>query len=242
MSRYKVIVRNSPNWRQHKAATLGVSVPSPNWQDEKFASIMDFCAAHFEIIRIDVTDALYRHNFMAEGLPPEQALAQANAMGALWLAQHQDIIDTCPVKTQIVRWAEWYKHPDYQNVLAGFQRAHETNHVLREAVHNDAMEFYRRRQQEPSLLELEKSKAFMVEEMAVITLQARELPSVKIYPGEELKCLHVVRHGLVPEAPTGLEREQFAKIKFEKKGHMPTLPVMGEPGTQRQNAVAVFQP
>ena len=39
MTSYKVIVRNSPNWREHKAATLGVSVISPNWQGNKFAAI-----------------------------------------------------------------------------------------------------------------------------------------------------------------------------------------------------------
>src|ERR1700733_1055442 len=103
MTAYKVEVRNSPGWRNFKAATLGVSAPSPNWQGAKFAAIMGFAAANFETIRIDVTDALYRHNYMAEGLPPNEALARANAMGALWLAQHQDLIDACPVTTQVIR-------------------------------------------------------------------------------------------------------------------------------------------
>ena len=99
MSQYKVIVRNSQGWRNHKAATLGVSVLSPNWQGHKFISIIEFAAAHFETIRVDVTDALYRHNFMAKGISSEQALIQSNALGALWLAQHQDIINACGVKT-----------------------------------------------------------------------------------------------------------------------------------------------
>lgn len=227
MNRYKVEIRNSPGWREQNAATLGVSVSSPNWQGEKFAAILDFAAAHFETIRIDLTDALYRHSFMAEGQPPELALNRANAMGALWLVQHQDIIDACPVKPQIVRWAEWYKHPDYKTVQLGFERAHEMNELLREAVYDDATEFYRRQHRTPSLLELEKSKDFMIEEMAVLTLQARTLPSLKIYPGEELRCLHVVRHGLVPEAPKGLELEQFAKIKFDKKNLVPVPSVAG---------------
>jgi hypothetical protein len=81
MSRYRIIVRNSPHWRDHDAATLGVSVTSSNWQGEKFASIMEFAAANFRVILIDVTDALYRHNFMAESAPPAQALARANSLG-----------------------------------------------------------------------------------------------------------------------------------------------------------------
>ena len=33
-----------------------------------------------------------------------------------------------------------------------------------------------------------------------------------VYPGDDLRCLSVVRHMLAPEAPRGLEREQFANI------------------------------
>ncbi|MDE1900954.1 MAG: tRNA-dependent cyclodipeptide synthase [Alphaproteobacteria bacterium] len=219
MTHYKIEIRNSPGWRQHRVATLGVSVSSPNWHDEKFAATLSFAAANFDAIRIDVTDALYRHSFMAEGLSPKEAMAQANALGSLWLARHQDIIDDCKIKPSIVRWGEWYGHPDYETTLIEFQRAHELNDVLREAVHDDAMEFYRRKQQTPSLLEQEKSKDFMTEELAVLTLQARALPGVRLYPGEELRCLNVVRAGLVPEAPMGLENEQFAKVKFDKRGH-----------------------
>ena len=57
-----------------------------------------------------------------------------------------------------------------------------------------------------------------IEELAVITLQARALPSVKLYPGGELHCLNVVRRELVPEAPKGLEREQFARMSIETRG------------------------
>lgn len=215
MSQYKIIIRNSPGWRNHKAATLGVSVLSPNWQEEKFASILAFATTNFEIIRIDVTDALYRHHFMAEGASPEEALAQANVLGALWLAQHQDIINTSSIKPQVIRWGEWHTHPDYDVTLADIQHAYALNAVLHEAVHNDIMEFYRRKQRDPSQMEYEHSKNYLLEEIAVACLQGRELPSTKIYPGDELLCMNVVRHNLVPEAPKGLEYEQFAKVKFK---------------------------
>ena len=223
MSRYKVIVRHSPNWRAFKACTLGVSVTSPNWQDDKFAAIMEFAAENFDVIRIDVTDALYRHNFMAAGEKPDVALAKANAFGSLWLAQHAEIIAESPVKPQIIRWAEWYSRPDYQDVLTAFQRAHELNPTLRDAVHEDVMGFYRRKEQAPTLAEQERGKDYLIEELAVMTLQARELASLKVYPGDELNCLRVVRAGLVDEAPKGIEREQFAKVKFHTKGAEPAL-------------------
>lgn len=217
LHRYKAIVRGSPGWRDHDAATLGVSTASPNWQGRKFAAILDLAAAHFRTIRIDVTDALYRHSFMAEGCPPEEALARANAMGALWLAEHRDIIEACRVKPQVIRWAAWYDEPDFAGMLADFERAHLLNPMLRDAVAADVADFYRRKDRAPTLREAECSRNYLIEELAVITMQARALASVKLYPGDELECLRVVRRGLVTEAPPGLEREQFAKVKLETR-------------------------
>ncbi|MDD3029901.1 MAG: tRNA-dependent cyclodipeptide synthase [Alphaproteobacteria bacterium] len=212
--RYKVIVRHSPGWRGKEAATLGVSVGSPNWQDDKFVAILDFAARNFKTIRIDVTDALYRYNFMAKGLSAHNALTQANALGALWLAKHQATIDAAPVRPRIVRWAEWYAHPDFQETLDAFKDSYKHDEIFRTAVEKDIDHFYGRKNNCGQQAGWEYSKDYLIEEVAVSTLQARELASVKIYPGDDLECLRVVRQRLVKDAPCGLEHEQFAKVKF----------------------------
>jgi tRNA-dependent cyclodipeptide synthase len=218
MSTYKVIVRNSPGWRHFEACTLGVSVTSPNWQDEHFASILDFAASNFKTIRIDVTDMLYRHNFMAEGLPPRDAQAEADALGASWLERHQRLIEACAVQPKVIRWKQWYEHPDYGTVLEQFNRAYAHDPVFRDAVQSDVDGFFRRQNREPTLAGRQGSRNYLIEEVAVITLQARALPSLKLYPGDELQCMNLVRRGLVVEAPRGLEREQYAKVKFHTRG------------------------
>jgi hypothetical protein len=151
---------------------------------------------------------------MAEGLSEGVALARANALGALWLANHQSVIDACPIKPSVVRWAHWYKHPDFQETLSKFENAYDHNDVFRSAIERDVDHFYGRKNNRDNEAGRIHSKDFLIEEVAVITLQARELPSLKIYPGDELDCLHVVRQGLVSNAPKGLENEQYAKIKF----------------------------
>jgi tRNA-dependent cyclodipeptide synthase len=219
MTTYKIIVRNSPGWHSFEACTLGVSVTSPNWQGEYFASILDFAAAHFKTIRIDVTDQLTRHNLMAQGLPANDAAAQANRLGALWLERHHALIDACAVKPDVIRWGQWCQHPDYETVLEQFKRAHDIlSPVLRDAVKSDTEGFLRRQGREPTDMERKHGRDYLIEEVAVNTLQARELSSLKLYPGDELLCLSVVRRGLVPDAPRGLEREQFAKVKFHTRG------------------------
>lgn len=214
MNKYKVIVRKSPGWKAFNTATLGISVESPNWQDDKFESILTWASNHFDTIRIDVSDALYRHNFMAEGVLPEDALSRANALGALWLTKHSDIISSCSVKPQIVRWGEWYKHKDYDITLAAFAELSQTSVVFSRAINADVESYFQRADIIPTLKQISFAKSFLIEEVAVITLQARELASLKVYPGEDLNCMKVVRCGLVEGAPKGLEREQHAKIKF----------------------------
>jgi tRNA-dependent cyclodipeptide synthase len=218
MSKYKIIIRNSPGWRTFEACTLGVSVTSPNWQDEHFASILDFAAEHFKTIRIDVTDLLYRHNFMAEGLSSAEAQAQASALGALWLARHQSIIDACAVRPEVIRWGQWYDHPEYPSVLDGFYQAYARSPALRAAIESDIEGFFCRQQRTPTEIDRQHSRDYLIEELAVATLQSRSLVSLKLYPGDDLLCLEAVRRGMIPEAPRGLEREQFSKIRFHTRG------------------------
>jgi tRNA-dependent cyclodipeptide synthase len=216
MSKYKVIVR-STGWRSFDACTLGVSVNSPNWQDEHFASILNFAAANFKTIRIDVTDTLYRHNFMAQGLSAAEAAARAEAFGGLWLARHQALIDACPVKPDVIRWDNWHRHPDYAAIVDGFVCASRASPLLRAAIGRDVDEFFQRQGREPTELKRQHSRDYLIEELAVFTLQSRALSSLKLYPGKEPGCIHAVRKGLIAEAPPGLEREQYGRIKFHTR-------------------------
>jgi tRNA-dependent cyclodipeptide synthase len=216
MSKYKIIVR-SPGWQNFEACTLGVSVLSPNWEGDYFASILQFAADNFKTIRIDVTDGLYRHNFMAEGISAEEAAARAEASGSLWLARHQTVIDNCPVKPDVIRWSSWHRHPDYADVLDCFVRASRLSPLLHSTIELDVDEFFRRQGRTVSEAKRQHSRDYLIEELAVFTLQSRALPSLKIYPGNEPACVNVVRSGLIVEAPKGLEQEQYARIKFHRR-------------------------
>jgi tRNA-dependent cyclodipeptide synthase len=226
MSKYKIIVR-SPGWRSFTACTLGVSVNSPNWQDEHFASILDFAAANFKTIRIDVTDLLYRHNFMADRQSSLDAAARAEASGGLWLARHQAPINACPVKADVIRWGSWYEDPDYAGVLDGFVRASNESPLLRDAIERDVDEFFQRQGRAPTETKRQHSRNYLIEELAIFTLQARTLSSLKLYPGNEPTSINVVRRGLVAEAPRGLEREQYARIKFHTRSAEARMKLLG---------------
>ncbi len=215
MNKYKVEICNSPNWQSFDTATFGVSIESPNWRGEKLEAILDFASKRFRRIRIDVTDALYRHKLMAAKIEEEAAFCGAQALGSLWLSQHIDLIDACPVEKEIIRWEEWYEHDAYRNTLESFKHAFKNNVFFHDAVREDAETFCRRQNRLITGEMLRRSIDFLIEEVAVLSLQAMETKSVRLYPGEELACMQVVRRGLVPEAPNWLQNEQFAKIRLK---------------------------
>ena len=217
MNAYKVSICKSSGWRGFEACTLGVSVTSPNWQDERFASILAFAAINFKTIRIDVTDLLYRAEFMAEGMPPRDAEAHANALGTSWLERHQPLIEACPVRPDIIRWGTWYGHPDYASTLEQVQHAYDNSPVLRAAVQSDVEVFFRLRGREPTNIECEHSRNFLLEEMAVLTLQARDRSGRQNIPRRPAGLYVCSQPGPVPEAPGGLEREQFAQVNLRSR-------------------------
>ena len=181
MSAYKIMIRNSPGWRGFEDCTLGVSVTSPNWQEEHFASILDFAAANFKTIRIDVTDALYRHNFMAQGLTPREAEARANALGTSWLERHQGLIEACPVTPDVIRWGKWYEIP----ITPRSGQVHMRPTRARSCVTRSKAtwtEFFRRQGREPTDTERNHSRDYLLEEVAVLTLQARNRPASNYTP------------------------------------------------------------
>lgn len=214
---YKIEIRNSEGWRTHSAVTIGVSVTSPNCTGEKFAAVLAFAENNFKQVRIDLTDALYRHGLAAEGIEASAALMQAKSFGALWLVQNSDEIERSTIKPNLIRWADWYKHPNFEATLSGFKDAFRASAVLRSAVNLDIEDFGRRRDRVLTSSLYDGSKNFYIEELAVMTLQARELGGLRLYAGSELNCVQLVRRGGVKEAPSGLEKEQFARVRFIKR-------------------------
>lgn len=230
---YKISLKNCPDWHEYNVVNLGVSVESPNWQAEKFGSILFWASKRFSRIIINVTDALYRHNFAAMGLDMEKATVCANALGSLWLTRHQSIIDLCPIPVTIYRWGEWYKHPDFLSVCENFKELYKADSLFKEKIHNDMDSFCERLDINLSEKKEEHYLDYLIEELAISTLQARQVSCLKAYPGDDLACFDVIRKRLIPNAPTGLENERFARIKFKRR-NSPLLPsTLGGAGDAR---------
>jgi len=59
---------------------------------------------------------------------------------------------------------------------------------LRHAIEIDVDEFFRRQGREPTETERKHGRDYLLEEVAVLTLQTRGSGQLKLYPGNELQC------------------------------------------------------
>lgn len=220
---YRAVPKSCPLWPQYQNATLGVSMGNKRWHGEKFVAILAWAESHFATIRIDVSDALYRYNIMADGKNESAALHMAEATGALWLAQHQDAIHDCKKPISVVRWRHWLDHPDFATTLVQFQHTLTQDVVFHEALEQDVTNFLARNTDNTALTAT-YCRAYILEELAVITLQARAQGGARLYPGAEMESLKLVRKRLVATAPLGLEHDYHVMLELKRRNKADQLP------------------
>ncbi|NEP14077.1 MAG: hypothetical protein F6K14_28510 [Symploca sp. SIO2C1] len=55
---------------------------------------------------------------------------------------------------------------------------------------------------------------FLIEEVVVHTLMAREIRAAKLYPAKQLEILKVFRKRLIEDVPVGLDNEDYIRFTF----------------------------
>jgi tRNA-dependent cyclodipeptide synthase len=222
-NRYRVRVNACPNWTQFDTCTLGISVGQDYHEGEKFAATVEWAARHFARIRIDVADTLQRHRLMGEGIPPNEAWARTRRAGEEWIARATPILNAAGTPYTVIRWDEWLRRREYLAVHDAYTELEHSDPVLQPAIEADIAAFIARHQKrgEPFADDAfirAVSRAYLIEELAVITLQGAVQRSARIYPGSELVAFGAVRAGKVPTAPPGLDGDYYVHVNFEHRG------------------------
>ena len=226
---YRVRVNSRPDWVAYASCTLGISVGQPYNEGDKFAATVEWAARHFEQIRVDVSDTLQRHRMIGEGTPAEEAATASRREGERWIARATPVLGACGTPYTIVRWNEWLRHAEFPAVHATYSRLAASDRVLSTAIAADIDGFIARRAKHGGgMAEVSAvraaSRAYLIEELAAITLQGRAQSSARIYPGPELASFHAVRGGLVAGAPGGLERDYYVHVNLERRKAPVPLP------------------
>ena len=226
---YRVRVNSCPDWVAYPSCTLGISVGQPYHEGDKFAATVEWAARHFEHIRVDVSDTLQRHRLIGEGGPAEEAARASLREGDRWIARAMPVLGDCGKPYTIVRWNEWLRHTDFPVVHAAYSRLARSDAVLSAAIAADIDGFIARQVKHGGgVADMSAvraaSRAYLIEELAAITLQGRAQRSARIYPGPELASFHVLRSGRVAGAPVGLERDYYVHVNLERRKAPAPLP------------------
>jgi len=220
--RYRVRVNSCPAWVGYRTCTLGISVGQPYHEGDKFAATVEWAARHFEHIRVDVSDTLQRHRLIGEGVPPQEAAALSLRAGDQWIERAAPVFGDSGRPHTIVRWDAWLRHRDFRAVFDAYSGLAQSDPVLSAAIAGDVDGFLARQAKRVAPVADENwmraaSRAYLIEELAVITLQGAAECSARIYPGPELACFKAVREGRVPAAPPGLDRDYYVHVNLEHR-------------------------
>jgi tRNA-dependent cyclodipeptide synthase len=221
-NRYRARVNACPEWVGYTSCTLGISVGQPYHDGEKFAALVEWAARHFEHIRVDVADTLQRHRLVGEGAPAADAARAARREGDRWVARATPALAACGKPFTIIRWDEWLRHADFPATLGIYTRLAREDHTLGAAIAADIDGFLARRARHgvpigDTAAVRAASHAYLIEELAAITLQGRAQGSARLYPGPELASFRAIRSGHVAGAPEGIERDYYVHINFERR-------------------------
>jgi len=125
----------------------------------------------------------------------------------------------------LVHWDRWLNDPRFSGYEILFHNAFDTNLVFRMAVMKDIQHHYSRKynqnMHDRDSRDIDLSKRFYLEELAVLSIQFEDYPCAEAYPGRELECVKLVRSGQVPNVPKGIQNAVYAKLFVHDLSHSP---------------------
>jgi tRNA-dependent cyclodipeptide synthase len=216
----KVFPKGTPDWNKFDHCILAISLESPNHFGEALKSIIDFINnSNYKFCTVDLSDVLYRHTYMINGENEQSAYTHALQAGDIWLAKEMSTLQKIKIPYVIKRWKEWLNHPSYPTYRSQFEKAFQNYLPFRQAIMKDVEGFFIRRRRSRPVLEtpenIRRCAAYLLEELTCHSVMHDVLPrSANLYPGRELSCYKLVRAGLVPDVPTGLQNSYFVRLNL----------------------------
>jgi tRNA-dependent cyclodipeptide synthase len=221
MSSYRIGVTGAPGWNEKPVCSLEISIGNPRQTGDKLLAAIAWAESHFGHVIFHIGDSLYRHNLEAEGLPPAAARARAMANAETWMAENRDLLDSCRVSHEIIRWDHWLTHPDYPALNSAIRDYYLSDEEFRRAVMADVWTFLERNQERVQIFGPEKiisgCIAFLLEEAAGDTLLSRTYDIARVYPAPQLLTFQHLARPDTPAAVAGLGRDIFTRIALKKR-------------------------
>lgn len=210
---YKVTVKGTSKWSEFDTCRLQISVGhGDKHEGEKFAASLNWAKDRFNKVVICVNDTLQRFNLMNKGLNEKTAYAMAYETGNKWIANNIKEQDS---KLEIIRWDYWLKHQDfhhYNNIIFNF---YNKDHQFKEGLDGTIYRFFTSKGLKLDEHSQKHSIDYILEELAVFPLMAKQHNAVDVYPGSPPPEFEQLRDGKV-KGIDNLANICFTNINFLK--------------------------
>jgi tRNA-dependent cyclodipeptide synthase len=220
---YRAKIVRAGRWRQFDRCSLTVSMESAAHEGEKLLAAVEFVNARrlrFSACHVFVCDALHRHNLLGpEGAAGvEEAHARARRLGDEWLRRNRQVLDRLSIPLSVSRWDQYLTHPEHSDRRSAVGRLNDTSAAFATAVASDVTR-YARRHSTPTDRHFREAQgvAYVLEEIAVLSLKCREVTAAEIYPGRELDSLRYLREHAPGGIPTELHSRSFTQLDIVRR-------------------------
>lgn len=224
MTEYFIRATNAAGWRRHKDGILMISVGKPYHEGDIFAATVKWTEQNFDRLHVVVCDTLQRHN---DDSP--DAAVKAKTSGDRWISTYRPLLERTGKLDTLIRWDDLIQRPEHAEILQRFRQAAQNSTELDRAIDRDVQKFLQR-QKSPLPGAAQRSREYILEELAAFTLYARQQTGARLYPSKDLESFSLVAKQLV-DTPRGLERQQRValdigthKKKKNRKKRAPSAP------------------
>ena len=205
-------------WQHNELAYIPISLQNKYHYGQRFAHLLDWTAKRHSKIVINISDSLYRHNFISQRSQKNIAYSKALNSGQEWLLAHHFLLDGYNI-VKIHRWDDWLNHPDYLELHKKILYLYESDNNFQKHIETDITNFTSRKIRRTKAnhhRSIESSRNFLLEECACYILIGRRYRANRIYPGSSGNWFLYLQNSDIPEALQGCGNLSNIHIKFKR--------------------------
>lgn len=178
---------------------------------------MKWTVENFGEVWLDLADTDKAINYQAFfGYSPSAAYQTTKANGDAWLNTNREAVALIP-EDHVIRFAQWVQLKDYRPFRHAIAGCYKGNAPFRDAVTVEAEKYVTRQVTLPQPAHFAASGHYILREIAACCVRAKTLQAVCLYPGQQKEPFRIIRDGMFPDAPLGLERYAPVAVTRRRK-------------------------
>jgi hypothetical protein len=180
---------------------ITISVGQPNHEGDKFLATIIAASRQFGSCLIMICDSLQRYTMkILSSLSLLEIHQESNILGDKWIDRNFEAIEQLHIPYAISRWDQWITHPNFIAKSKQIETLYQTDPLFKKSVDSTSHNFTERKL-DTAIVDkqtaMDLSRAYLLEECAVMLLQADEGYHFEIYPSQRNDAMAYVYENII---------------------------------------------